>query len=496
MNSFHYLTKSRYMDGLQCKKMLWLKVFKPDLAKPFDTATLHRFDVGKRIGKYARMRFEGGVLIQEDHMHLADAVRSTVAAVKNGAPVIFEATAKYDKILCRADILERVPQKKIAWDIIETKATGEVKDEHYDDLAIQRFCFENAGYHIRGTHLLHVNTSYVRQGDVDPEKFLIQEDVTEMILDRIHGIEKQITEFFSVLSGNECPSVKPGDQCHEPFECPFYDLCNKPVADYSIYELPRAKKLFPILEKMGVGLLKDIPDDFELSQIQKQIVLTNKTRKPVIEKHAIKEYLDLLVYPLAFFDYETISPAIPPFDNCRPYHKTPFQFSLHIQKEKGGECEHHELLLKEAVDPRDLLIEKMLDLLGTKGSIVAWNMGFEKSVIKDLAEIFPEYKQRLLDFLPRFWDLIVPFRRADFAHFNFHGSASLKSVMPVLVPSLSYKVLEIQDGNAASLLYELWISGKLDKTEWEKTYLDLLRYCSLDTWSMAEILRILYKETK
>jgi hypothetical protein len=89
------------------------------------------------------------------------------------------------------------------------------------------------------------------------------------------------------------------------------------------------------------------------------------------------------------------------------------------------------------------------------------------------------------------WDLIVPFRAGDCAHYDFHGSASLKDVLPVLVPSLSYKDLEIQNGADASLIAERWYDNDLPDEAWEKAYDNLLKYCRLDTLAMVEILRVL-----
>jgi hypothetical protein len=146
MASFHYLTKSRYMQGLQCPKLLWLSINEPELGAEIDEATQHIFDVGKRVGEIAQKRYKDGVLIAEDHMHLQDALRSTENHAGSGAPAMFEAAAKFETVLCRADILQRT--KKDLWEIHEVKMSTSVKEEHLDDLAIQQYCFDRAGYSI------------------------------------------------------------------------------------------------------------------------------------------------------------------------------------------------------------------------------------------------------------------------------------------------------------------------------------------------------------
>ena len=185
-------------------------------------------------------------------------------------------------------------------------------------------------------------------------------------------------------------------------------------------------------------------------------------------------------------------PAAGPADPGRPYQVVPFQFSLDVQKSPNGPCTHHDFLLEERRDPRRELVEAMLKLLlENAGSIVAFNMTFEIGVIKDLAETFPEYRAQMLSLVPRFRDLIVPFRSGDYVHRDFHGSNSLKDIQPVLVPSLSYKALDIQEGGTASLKYELFASGDMPEVEWKKTRENLLRYCGLDTGAMVEIMRVI-----
>ena len=128
--------------------------------------------------------------------------------------------------------------------------------------------------------------------------------------------------------------------------------------------------------------------------------------------------------------------------------------------------------------------------MGNKGSIVAWYMSYEKMVIENMAADLPEFAGELEALLPRFRDLIVPFQKGSYAHPDFHGSASIKKVLPVLVPSLSYGDLDIQEGTGASLAYERWMMGQTPDEEWKKTYDALLKYCEFDTLAMVEILKI------
>ncbi len=88
-------------------------------------------------------------------------------------------------------------------------------------------------------------------------------------------------------------------------------------------------------------------------------------------------------------------------------------------------------------------------------------------------------------------DLIVPFRSGDYTDHRFEGSASLKKVLPVLVPALSYDNLSIQDGDEASLLFQKYAEGQMTQNGWTAARSDLLVYCELDTLAMVEILHVL-----
>lgn len=492
----HNLSKSRFLLGLQCPKLLWMSVHSPDEEGPVDEATQHRFDVGQRVGEYAQKCFKGGVLIDEDHNHIGEAIKSTEKYSREGASALYEATASYNNILCRVDILKRVKDKQNLWDLYEVKSTTGVKEQHIPDIAIQRYCFEGAGYPVRKAFLMHLNNKYVRQGDIDPSELMVAEDVTDRVSEQIGDIEQKAKYLIDILGKDKCPDIAIGGHCTEPYDCPFYESCQEPEEEYTINELSRGKKVIATLEALGIKYLKDVPDDFSLSLKHEQHVLSNKRKKPVITASAIKAHLDKLVYPLYHFDFETIMSAIPLFDNSRPYQNLPFQFSLHIQHEPCGECEHIPFLLKEAHDPREELIKTILDNIGKTGSIVSYNASFEQNRIKELARDFPQYAKRLLAILPRFWDLIVPFRSGDYTHYEFHGSASLKYVLPVLVPSLSYDELEVQEGGTASLLAEKWYAGDMGKKEWKQVHENLLEYCKLDTLGMVEILKVLYDAVK
>lgn len=198
-----------------------------------------------------------------------------------------------------------------------------------------------------------------------------------------------------------------------------------------------------------------------------------------------------LQYPLYFFDYETMQGMVPYFDGQRPYQQVPFQFSLHVIREPGAEPEHIEYLHADNTNPAPAVAEQLVEVLGTEGTILAWNMSFEKSVNTDIGRMFPKYEKQMERINARVVDLMVPFKAKWYDDPRFEGSASIKKVLPVLCPELSYGELGIQEGNTAQ---RTWMEVVLDgKRPDEKTHVlaDLREYCKMDTWAMVKIFYVL-----
>ncbi len=199
----------------------------------------------------------------------------------------------------------------------------------------------------------------------------------------------------------------------------------------------------------------------------------------------MKEFVKQVEYPLYYFDFETVMYGVPEFDYSSPYQQIPFQFSLHVQRRADAAVEHYAFLGDGISDPRKQLIKSMLQLLGNSGSIFGWWIPFEQTVIKKLAMNFPQYEKELLAINERMIDLIRPFRSQAFYFPELKKSSSLKKVLPVVVPELSYSALAIQEGGTASFVYGQLKNMEIQTAEEHKN--NLLEYCKLDTFAMVKI---------
>ena len=205
----------------------------------------------------------------------------------------------------------------------------------------------------------------------------------------------------------------------------------------------------------------------------------------------LKTEFESLKFPLYFMDFETINPAIPRFSSMRPYDHLPFQWSVHVQRQPGDAPEHSEFLAMDNGDPRTPFISALCEALGdSEGSIVVYNEQFESQRLWDIAGWLPEYADRIRAIQRRLWDLL-PVVRNNVYHPAFGGSFSLKAVLPVLVPDMTYDGMEVPDGQTAGLVWQTLIEGKSTEAERQAMRKGLLDYCGQDTLALVRLLEAL-----
>jgi hypothetical protein len=239
---------------------------------------------------------------------------------------------------------------------------------------------------------------------------------------------------------------------------------------------------------MGIIEIQDIPTSFNLNQKQRKHIQAVKAGQPLINEDDITESLSTLQYPLYFLDYETFNPAIPLFPDYHPYEHVVFQYSLHVIRKPGAEPEHFDCLITEKRDPAPIIVPNLVKNLGPDGSVIVWNQSFEAHRNQDLALHCPSYKAQLESINDRLYDLMLIFRDGLFVHPDFHGSASLKAVLPVLCPELSYDELDISNGEEAMMTWYWLQTANLAQEDLEQTRAAMREYCKLDTIAMLAIL--------
>ena len=152
--------------------------------------------------------------------------------------------------------------------------------------------------------------------------------------------------------------------------------------------------------------------------------------------------------------------------------------------EKDGSIKHVEYLADELELP-ERLVEVLASNIGPDGSIVAWHKTYENERNKHMVELYPDHSKFLLDLVDRTMDLEDIFK-SGYVNIEFKGSTSIKKVLPILVPELSYDGMEIAEGTAAM---DAWAKMVAETDPAIKMQIrnDLLKYCKLDTLAMVKI---------
>jgi hypothetical protein len=279
---------------------------------------------------------------------------------------------------------------------------------------------------------MHINPDYMRQGRVDPQKFFVTQDVTAQAHELFHDIEGKVSDQFKTIRQPKCPEIVIGPHCDDPYECPLHDQCWSFLPPDNVLTLYRGgKKGFRLLAD-GIFGIKDIPDEFPLTEnqeIQRRVAMSGK---PHISKAAIKTFLHQLQYPVSYLDFETLGTAIPLSDRTRPYEQVPFQFSLHVVGSPGSPPKHHMFLADGQADPRHEFLQRLRDWLPDAGSIMVYNAAFELGRLKEYCQLHPDFKLWLTGVEARMVDLLKPFRAFRYYAQGQNGSASMKAVLPAL----------------------------------------------------------------
>jgi hypothetical protein len=300
MSGPRYLTKSKFLLGQQCTKLLWFDWNAKHLLPPPDQQTLAVLDEGKKVGALARQMFPDGAEVSASS--LDEAVMESAQAIQKRRPV-FEATFVYKNCNIRADIL--TPNEDGSWNLIEVKSTTAVEDVHLQDLAFQFHVLNGVGLRINRCIVAHINSAFVKHGRIDPHLFFTLADVTEQVAVLRYGIEAEVDRMLRVVQLPEAPAVEIGRWCDHPHSCPLHDTCWRHLPEQNVTELYRGgDKSFRLLAR-GVTRIADIPADVELTDRQAIQHRVAKTGRAHVDKAAIHSFLSQIKYPLSSLDFES-----------------------------------------------------------------------------------------------------------------------------------------------------------------------------------------------
>ncbi|MBR4830459.1 MAG: DUF2779 domain-containing protein [Bacilli bacterium] len=412
-------------------------------------------------------------------------IDETQESVERGTHIIAEASFRFENAFCSVDILKNDID---GVEVYEVKSSTEVQDIYLDDVAFQVYILKHLGYRVKKANIVYLNSEYVRQGDLELDKLFVIEDITDLIKPREALVKDNITRILKSLNNKEEITNDIDSYCFKPYECPFIEYCMKDLPKPNVFDIRRMKITDKLkLYKAGKISFDDLINENINEKYLQQIDFELNDKDDYINKDNIKDFLNTLSYPLYFLDFETYQQAIPLFDGVSPYMQIPFQYSLHYINE--GVLEHSEFLGEEGTDPRRKLALKLISDIKPNTCVLAYNMSFEKGVIKNLAKIYPDLSDSLMNIHDHIVDLMVPFYNRDYYNKDMKGSYSIKYVLPALFPddpSLNYHNLKlIHNGSEAMNAFNTLVDYNDEQRKIIRK--NLLEYCKLDTFAMVKI---------
>ena len=491
----HNLSKSRYTQFRCCEKALWLNVFKPEMAI-IDADTQDRFKVGIEVGDLAKNLLgdyqDMTTRLPDGRLDYARMIEKTKIAVSLGVENICEAAFSYEGNYCAVDLLHKIEN---GYQLYEVKSsTSPDKDIFAWDVAYQKFVLTGCGINVVGTYLVCINNEYVRHGDLDLHQFFNIEDISVPVETEYPNVADNVRRAIHILEGDE-PDTSLSASCEKPYKCAFREYCMRDIPKPSVFDLYRLSSEKKIAHyRAGRIRFEDIRDS-SLNTLQRMQVECTLNGTSHFDKEGIRRFLDTLRYPLYFLDFETIQPAIPLFDETRPYQQLVTQYSLHYQEEKGGEVFHKEFLAPSRGNPQRQVAEQLCKDIPTQACLLVYNKSFECRRLKELANLFPDLSEHLLAMVENTKDLLDPFRNGHYYLPAMGGSFSIKSVLPALFPDdpeLDYHLLDEicqNGGQAMNLFPQLKDLPAEDELRARQALLD---YCRLDTLAMVKLLEKLY----
>jgi len=471
------VTKNVFINALACPTLGWLlRVLEAKKPEPPTLGETFRMEQGREIEMRARTLYPDGLLIEDSNPELAH--KKTMSAIENRqVSAIFGATFLVDSFVTKADIIQRVLG---GWRLSEVKSSVVDKPEFIDDMAYTAMVAQKAGLKISESSLILISKDF-RLG-MGNDRLFESKDHSDEVQGRVDVFKPYWEPVEQITRAPRKPDPKLKFLCKK---CELFSECLGAGIKNHIFEIPRlSQKEYDELAKLGIVSIEDSPDSLRLTERQARVRESVKKNRPFIGPE-FKKHLENLSWPVYYLDFETMATAIPLYRDIAPYDKIPTQYSVHKCSGPSRAPEHYEFLADPSRDCRKEFGERLIETLGDRGSIVVYG-NFEKTILSSLADTFPAFSSKIKALIDRIVNLeqIVS---SHFYHPDFHGSTSMKKLLPALVSEISYDSLEIKDGDSAMAAFAYLALGRYEGEKADEVKINLKQYCAQDTLALYKV---------
>jgi hypothetical protein len=486
-----WLTKARFLSGLQCHKRLWFEIHQP-LGESVEPGI--PILQGRAFDEAVQRLNPGAVISRAKGMPSAIAeTKRVMAQGSRAASLLYQAAFRAGDLAIIADVLRR---RGAEFELIEVKAATEVKDTHVPDAAFQALVLQRAKIPLGRVLLGLVDNRFTLRRPGDYQGLLAEVDITEAVQDYLPVAAARALEFQGVMARESMPSILVGPHCLSPQECPFLARCTagRDTPEYPVDVLPRGGKTVAALLAEGYRDLRDVPAKRLTDEMHRRVFDATCSGLAFFDLGATAE-LRRLPSPFAYLDFETIGFSVPEVIGTRPYEQLPFQWSVHVEN-SPGDLRHAEYLAIESFGDFEALADALIAALPSEGPIFAYNASFEAGVLDRLAGLLPTRSAALRAVAERLFDLL-PITRAAYYHRDMRGSWSIKSVVRTIDGGLGYEHLGgVQDGDGAQRAFLELRGAGVTSERVQALRSALLQYCRHDTWAMIMLRKFLCGESR
>jgi len=491
-----YVTRKIFLEARNCMRKAYLmaRAKNGDNCEQLSEYQEFLIDSGGRIIDLARGRFPGGVMVQE--ASIEEAAAKTLELINDSRiRVIFNAAFISGAAYACPDIIERDCDSG-AWRIIDVKCAAYHKGgpkrprgrtgRYFTEAAYVLMVMDMCGVKVSGIYAMFVSRRYRLY--LPESKMFTVLDCTAEVRKLSKSFEQSSQSIFSALTSQRQPEAVITTVCKN---CVYYKGCPVSEIKYPVFLFNSInQKKFAQMIDDGYLSIDDIPDGYfkypadYLYYMMRESV---KSGRPFIGPH-FKTALESVCWPAYYLDFESLVSVLPVYEYSLPYEHLLMQYSLHVKKSPDcghKDIKHFEYIVKPRLDCRRELFESLADRIGDTGSIIVYS-DYEKLCIKRAAEKYPHIRERLNSMLERIFDL-CEFIRRNYYHLDFNGLYSIKKILPVLVPEMTYDGLNVKNGTDAIVKHYQLASGALSEEEGRRVKSGLLEYCAQDTYAMVRL---------
>jgi hypothetical protein len=469
------VSKREFLNGLACSTMAYFDGQGPSAS--IQAGLRWKFYEGNQVGALAREVIGPG---RELPLFGEEALSASREALAARSERLYEVTMSAGGLLARADAMCPVTD---GWELIEVKSGKEPEDgtpkaEYIDDAAFTLLVARSAGVPIVRVSLMLLARGYVAGSNAP---MFVTFDVTRAVVARSTELGARAPALVASLLGRGAPSPMLSMTCRD---CEYFATsCIGVGIDDSVLRIPRIneKKLAELHPHTRIGAL---PRDVKLTYTQQRVVDLIRTTSVARDEKALAN-LQSVRWPVHYLDFEAVMPAIPWFEGDGAYTTTAHQYSVHSREAPGASLSHSEYLASVEGDWRREIAERLIQDLGGEGSIIVYS-SYERTRLTALAASFPDLADDFSRFASRLFDL-EPFFRNGYVDHRFAGSSSIKKVLPVMVPGVSYEQLAVSNGTDAAGVFSLMRVREIPDDEHDARRRELLEYCALDTMAMVRL---------